>query len=112
MIILKLKKIAKKIPFLALINKKYIHYVLNSKDVEQRFTNIYRYNKWNGKESISGTGSDIYNTKIIIKELPILFNEYGISTMLDLPCGDFNWMRNVDLNDIDYTGADIVIDLI
>ena len=28
--------------------------------------------------------------------------------MLDLPCGDFNWMRHVDLSGIEYTGGDIV----
>ena len=32
--------------------------------------------------------------------------------MLDIPCGDFNWMKNIDLNSIDYTGADIVEELI
>jgi hypothetical protein len=32
--------------------------------------------------------------------------------VLDLPCGDFNWMRLVDLNGIDYLGADIVEALI
>lgn len=32
--------------------------------------------------------------------------------MLDIPCGDFNWMRNVNLNGINYVGADIVADLV
>ena len=32
--------------------------------------------------------------------------------MLDIPCGDFRWMRNVDLSNTDYMGADIVNDLI
>jgi hypothetical protein len=31
--------------------------------------------------------------------------------MLDIPCGDFHWMRTLDL-DIDYTGGDVVPDLI
>ena len=32
--------------------------------------------------------------------------------MLDIPCGDFNWMKNVDLEKISYHGADIVEPLI
>ena len=32
--------------------------------------------------------------------------------MLDIPCGDFNWMKDVNLGDINYTGAEIVNDLI
>ncbi len=28
--------------------------------------------------------------------------------MLDIPCGDFHWMRHVDLSAIDYLGADVV----
>jgi len=32
--------------------------------------------------------------------------------MLDMPCGDFNWMQHIDLGNIDYTGADIVKPLI
>jgi hypothetical protein len=44
--------------------------------------------------------------------LPGLLRRLGVRSMLDVPCGDFNWMRLVDLEGIDYTGADIVADLI
>jgi hypothetical protein len=43
--------------------------------------------------------------------LPDLFRELAIKSVLDLPCGDFNWMRLLDL-DLDYTGADIVTEVI
>ena len=36
----------------------------------------------------------------------------GISTVLDIPCGDFNWMRNIDLSGIKYIGADIVKEIV
>ena len=49
---------------------------------------------------------------IIIKEIPLLFKDYNISTMLDIPCGDFYWMKEVDLKDIEYIGADIVDEII
>ena len=32
--------------------------------------------------------------------------------MLDIPCGDFNWLKEVDLDFLSYTGADIVSDII
>jgi hypothetical protein len=32
--------------------------------------------------------------------------------MLDIPCGDFNWMKYVDLGDVAYQGADILDELI
>lgn len=32
--------------------------------------------------------------------------------MLDLPCGVFGWMAAVDLTGIDYTGGDIVTDVV
>ena len=41
-----------------------------------------------------------------------MFNDLNISTMLDIPCGDFYWMKNIELSNIDYTGADIVKEMI
>ncbi|MEH6640060.1 MAG: class I SAM-dependent methyltransferase [Porticoccaceae bacterium] len=82
------------------------------KNMDQVFTDIYRNNKWRGKDSASGQGSDAFQTRIIVKELPVVFSDFGISKMLDIPCGDFYWMKTVDLSNIDYTGADIVDDLI
>jgi hypothetical protein len=32
--------------------------------------------------------------------------------MLDIPCGDFNWMQHTDLSTVQYYGADIVKELI
>jgi hypothetical protein len=32
--------------------------------------------------------------------------------MLDIPCGDWNWMKKVDLSSVSYIGADIVEKLI
>ena len=79
---------------------------------ERVFTEIYRLNHWGGKDSVSGPGSDLHQTRIITKELSTLFHDFNITTMLDIPCGDFYWMKNVDLSNIDYTGADIVKELI
>lgn len=88
------------------------YYQLKAKSTQEVFTDIYKENAWCGKASRSGAGSDIDQTRIIAHELPILFSEFRISTLLDIPCGDFHWMRNVDLSGIDYTGADVVDELI
>ena len=75
------------------------------------FAEIYEKRAWGGK-SASGRGSDLDQTKTIIKELPGLFKKYNIKSILDIPCGDFNWMQHVDLQGIDYIGADIVPEII
>ena len=72
------------------------------------FTEYYNKNLWHGKESLSGPGSDYEQTKYLIPELEILFKDLKIKTMLDIPCGDFNWMKRIDLSKIKYIGGDIV----
>lgn len=108
---MQLKETLKKLPILYPIYMAMRGY-LNPKNTEQVFTDIYKTNAWNGDDSISGPGSDIHQTRNITKELPALFNEFAIASMLDIPCGDFHWMKHVDLSNIDYTGADIVNDII
>jgi len=88
------------------------HYQLKSKGTEGVFTEIYRSNGFRGRDSVSGPGSDLHQTRTVISELPVLFKDLNIRTMLDIPCGDFHWMKSVGLNSIDYTGADIVQELI
>lgn len=79
---------------------------------KELFTSYYRKNSWNGKESVSGPGSDFEQTKFLIPELSILLKDLKVKTMLDVPCGDFNWMKRVDLDKINYHGGDIVDELI
>ena len=83
-----------------------------SPGIEQVFSDIYRNNSWADPESVSGRGSTLARTTVIRSELPALLAELGARSLLDAPCGDFNWMRHVDLGRIDYTGADVVPELI
>ncbi|WP_333875326.1 class I SAM-dependent methyltransferase [Flavobacterium sp.] len=82
------------------------------------FTKIYRHDLFNTRSSNdhnvskSGSGSDLEQTKALIEQLPVLFQKYKIQSLLDLPCGDFFWMQKVDLTGIQYTGGDIVADVI
>lgn len=111
-----LRIIAKKIPFVPSlyrkIRDKYFYLRLKLKTPEEIFTNTYKNNIWGAKDSVSGPGSDLNQTRNIIKELPLLFEEFSISKVLDIPCGDFHWMKQVDMTSIDYIGADIVYELI
>lgn len=79
---------------------------------ENEFTKIFATRYWGSKESVSGGGSDEDATRFIRDALPRIFAEKGVKTFLDVPCGDFHWMRSVDLSGIDYTGGDIVAPLV
>lgn len=83
-----------------------------NKNLKQTFTTIYNTRAWHSQESISGIGSELIQTKQLIEELPVLFKKYNIQSVLDIPCGDFNWMQHIDLGITKYIGADIVEDLI
>lgn len=78
-------------------------------DAEARFTKIYQVNFWAAKESASGPGSSLDDTKELRLRLPELFRKFSIETVFDAPCGDFNWMKRVVASEpIRYIGADIV----
>ncbi len=80
--------------------------------VKHKFSRIYRRNTFGGAESRSGDGSSLAQTATIREEIPRLLRELGVRTMLDAPCGDFNWMQHMPLPVHLYIGADIVEELI
>lgn len=51
-------------------------------------------------------------TSNVVYMINKIIDKYRIASVLDLPCGDFNWMKLVDLANVDYVGGDIVEDLI
>ena len=81
---------------------------MSTQHTEAVFSNIFATNTWGSTESVSGAGSELQNTAQLIRELPHLMRELRVQSMLDAPCGDFNWMQHVELNGVDYHGADIV----
>lgn len=87
-------------------------YLLRTGAVDKIFGEYHRHNQWHGRVSVSGIGSDPEHTGVIVSRLPELFNEFEIASILDIPCGDFAWMKEVDLTGIDYIGADIVQPLV
>jgi hypothetical protein len=81
-------------------------------DLNTVFTAIYRTNRWGSDETRSGTGSERARTQQVTRELSRLFRELSIRSVLDIPCGDFNWMQDVSLDGVRYSGYDIVAELI
>jgi lipopolysaccharide biosynthesis glycosyltransferase/mannosyltransferase OCH1-like enzyme len=76
------------------------------------FDEIYRHNDWGSQESRSGGGSELNSTIKLREFLPDIWKKYQIKTVLDTPCGDYNWMQLVDKTNITYIGGDIVSALI
>lgn len=75
------------------------------------FADIYRGNGWDDTESVSGPGSNALATEHIRAALPELISDLGIKSLLDVPCGDYAWMKTVPLG-IPYIGGDLVPELI
>lgn len=78
-----------------------------------RFTRYFKNNTFGSKESVSGEGSTLEQTKVLRSVLPRVFRDFGVKKVIDAPCGDFNWMKYVDLTSLDeYLGVDIVKDIV
>lgn len=79
---------------------------------QQTFQRIHDLGLWGDRESVSGTGSGSDATTRIRRELPAVFQRYGVRSVLDAPCGDLFWMKEL-LGTLDrYVGVDIVPELI
>ncbi|MCA1632759.1 MAG: class I SAM-dependent methyltransferase [Acidobacteria bacterium] len=51
-------------------------------------------------------------TAVVRDALPSLLKDLRAESLLDAPCGDFNWIRHTRLEGIEYVGVDVVPDLI
>lgn len=80
--------------------------------MESTFAPFYEENRWGDSESASGPGSNLARTAKLRSELPTLLQEIGARTLVDAPCGDFNWMKDTELGIEKYTGVDVIPDLI
>ncbi len=84
------------------------HAKYKNKNIQDVFTDIYVRNHWQGEKSRSGTGSDSIQTAEVKQILKRVIQEYDVAAILDIPCGDFNWLKEIDLSRVTYYGADIV----
>jgi hypothetical protein len=87
-----------------------IYFIFIFSSEKNKYNFIYKYNLWFSNESRSGPGSEIQNTKVITRILPNIINKYNIKTVLDIPCGDMNFMYHIikKIPNINYKGMDIV----
>ena len=77
------------------------------------FTAIFETNAWGSAESVSGPGSTQARGADFEDELISVLDRWHVGSMVDAPCGDFNWMRHLlARRDLSYTGVDIVATLI
>lgn len=82
-------------------------------NAEQIFRHHFETNEWGSNESVSGAGSTIAYTENIRKEISRLVNDLAVDTILDAPCGDYNWFRMIQWERaITYIGGDIVQPLV
>jgi len=88
------------------------HLRFYGRDRARVFSKIYKTNYWSSEESVSGPGSTLQNTISVREGLVEIMATHRISTLLDVPCGDFNWMKEIDFSRIKYVGMDIVPELI
>lgn len=60
-----------------------------------------------GEETPCGRGSTMAHTEEVREFLPKLISAYGIRSMVDVGCGDANWIRGIELGDCTYHGIDV-----
>ena len=93
---------------------------------QSSFVEIFQKRHWGGDKSdpeelsASGPGSTLARTWLVRQTLDCVINDIKstlnkkVLRFLDIPCGDLRWMSVFMLNrtDIEYTGMDIVPDII
>jgi hypothetical protein len=73
------------------------------------FRAIWISNHWGDTESRSGTGSNLRETAVLRNRLASLLESLAVRRLLDIPCGDFHWMKEVPFPaGLVYEGGDIV----
>lgn len=84
------------------------------KDLKKLFGRIYHENLWGGNkgEFYSGPGSDDFVGVEYAKVVKDYIRKNNIRKVVDIGCGDFRVAKQFITDDIDYTGIDVVPDLI
>jgi hypothetical protein len=92
--------------------------------METKYPNLNEFFKrnhaernWATSETVSGVGSELRFTRDLHKNLVSFINKNKVSSLLDLPCGDLNYIKHVIAEiklerPFGYVGADIATNLI
>lgn len=82
-------------------------------EIGDEFEKQYEKRKANGTvEGFCGEGTKLKNSIEIVEHLPIILETFKIKSVLDIPCGDMTWMGLINLDNIRYTGIDLIHDMI
>lgn len=79
--------------------------------LQDSFRSIYDTGVWlgEGRSSLSGAGSELAAVSTILLRLPDLLAQLDCRHLVDVGCGDLNWMHRIlDGAPFEYTGCDIV----
>lgn len=79
--------------------------------IRAAFTQHYRSRGWLEPETVSGRGSTLQRTDAIRREIPALFRELHVRSVLDAGCGDFHWFQTLELELDRYVGVEVVEEL-
>ena len=82
---------------------------MSDKKVTSNFTAAKQFvamKRDHGQESLSGPGSWLCNTSESVEFINETIADYGVSSILDLGCGDWNWFSRVNLDGVTYQGWD------
>jgi SAM-dependent methyltransferase len=83
---------------------------VREQDMADIFSQIYANGAWvmhDQQDSLSGVGSTRRATDEVAVQLSAFLREVGCRRLVDIGCGDFNWMQLVE-GDFDYLGVDVV----
>ena len=82
--------------------------------VRKKLQDVFEKKDWSNRTNgpRSGHGSTLKATQQLRTALPTLFERYEVERFVDAPCGDWTWMQEIDLSQIDYLGCDIAPSLI
>jgi len=72
------------------------------------FSSIHATHAWGSSESTSGPGSTRERAASFLSDLIALVQSLHVETLLDAPCGDFNWIAPLADSVDRYIGVDVV----
>jgi len=79
-----------------------------TREMRRIFGAIHATQGWGAGESASGPGSTRERASSFLADVISLVQSLGVRTLLDVPCGDFNWATPLADSVDSYIGVDVV----
>lgn len=85
-----------------------------TRSVKEVFTSIYENHEWGGEPGhpCSGSGSSEYHASRYADVIRAFILDKGITSVIDLGCGDFAVGGRLQMERLKYIGVDVVSDLV